>query len=221
MSQQQAFHFFKRTHNLMEKISDAKLQPKLRNFLDAITTFDVALKSVSNGQLAEKISLENNNRNSAFEFIREQTELLLAENSELGKKISSVLSEFMELPQKTDEEKTELIRSLVGELERIHISDESSEIKISDSISLLKRSNWAYNQYLKAQKIELTGKCLTYETLATRRRTEDIYAEIVEFINAMLIYNGDEEYIDIIDQINHVIDQTYMERLEFNQAVYA
>lgn len=221
MSQQQAFQFFKRIYNLMEKISDAKFQPKLRNFLDAIMTFDVALQSVPNGQLAEKVSYENDNRNNAFELICEQTELLLAENHELGEKISSILAGYTELPHKTNGEKTELIKNFVTELERIRIDDDSLEINVSDTISLLKRSNWAYNQYLEAQKIELTGKCLTYETLATRKKAEDVYAEVVEFVNAMLVYNGDAEYADIIDQINKVIDQTYMERMEFNQAVYA
>ncbi|MDR1201631.1 MAG: DUF6261 family protein [Tannerellaceae bacterium] len=221
MSQRQVFLFFQTVHRLMEMIHDSKLQPKLRYFSNAIMTFDAALKSIPDNHLAEKISAENNNRDKAFEVICEEADILLIENNVFGQKLKNILSSYEDLPLKTNEEKIGMFNNFIAELENL-IGEEDSidDIKLLDHVSLLKRSNWAYKQYLEAYKIELTGKCLTYETLRTRKEAEETYKDVVEFINAMLIYNGDAEYGEIIDQINHLIHKNRKVEQEIKQAIY-
>lgn len=222
MSQQQAFLFFQKVYNLMEKIHDSKLQPRLRYFSNTIMTFDAAIKSVPNNHLAEKISIENNNRDKAFQAICKEADVLLEENNVLGQKLITILSSYSDLSQKTDEEKTGLFNNFITELENQVDEDTiDDETRLFDHVSLLRRSNWAYKQYLEAYKIELTGKCLTYETLRTRKEAEEAYKKVVEFIDAMLIYNGEAEYADIIDQINNVICKYREAERERKQAIYA
>ncbi|MDR1403003.1 MAG: DUF6261 family protein [Tannerellaceae bacterium] len=205
MPQQQVFLFFQKVYRLMKKISDSKLQPKLSHFSNAITAFDAALKSVPNNHLAEKVSVENKDRDRAFEAICREADMLLAENPALGQKLKSILSPYDNLSQKTDEEKVSLFNTFLAELENQLNNVLIDDTKLSDYVSLLKCSNRAYKQYSEAYKIELTGKCLTHETVRTRKEAEKTYKKTVEFINAMLIYNGDTEYGAITDQINHVI----------------
>ncbi|MDR0748957.1 MAG: DUF6261 family protein [Tannerellaceae bacterium] len=205
MTQQQAYLFFQGVYLLMENIHDAKLQPRLKAFSDAFMTFDTALKSIPDNHLAEKISSENNNRDKAFDAICEEADLLLAENNTFGQELKNILSSYDDLPLKTDEEKIGVFNNLVAELESQLAEDSIDNVQLLSHVTRLKRSNWAYKQYLEAYKIELTGKYLTYATLRTRKEAEVAYKDVVEFINAMLIYNGDTEYADIIDQINQEI----------------
>jgi hypothetical protein len=219
MTQQQAFLFFQRVYLLMEKIRDTKLQPRLRAFSDAFMTFDTALKSIPDNHLAEKISSENNNRDKAFETICEEADLLLAENNASGQTLKSILASYDDLPLKTDEEKINVFNDLVAELESQLTGDTIDDIQLLSHVTRLKRSNWAYKQYLEAYKIELTGRYLTYATLRTRKEAEVAYKDVVEFINAMLIYNGDAEYADIIDQINQEIHRNRKVEQEAKQAI--
>jgi hypothetical protein len=219
MTQQQAFLFFQRVYLLMEKIRDTKLQPRLRAFFDAFTTFDTALKSIPDNHLAEKISSENNNRDKAFEAICEEADLLLIENNTFGQKLKDILSSYDDLPLKTDEEKISVFNELVAELENQLTEDSIDDVQLLSHVTRLKRSNWAYRQYLEAYKIELTGRYLTYATLRTRKEAEVAYKDVVEFINAMLIYNGDAEYADIIDQINQEIHKNRKAEQETKQAI--
>ncbi|WP_280743487.1 MULTISPECIES: DUF6261 family protein [unclassified Parabacteroides] len=186
----------------MEKIADAKLQPILRNFADAIISYDVALKSIPNNQLVEKMAVENENRLKAYQAIRTQ------ENEQLGKKIEDILAVYDDPAHLNDEEKTELLNKIIADLETKLDETDFEEKEFFDSLSLLKCANWAYAQYINLHKIDLTGKCLTYETLKSRKQAENAYYHTVKFINAMLIYNGDSEYADLIDDINHLIDST-------------
>lgn len=222
MSQQQAFIFFQKVYHLMEKIHDTKLQARLKHFSNTIMTFDIALKSVPNNHLAEKIAIENNSRYNAFKAIYEEADMLSAENNVIGEKIKNILSSYSDVFEKTDEEKTGLFNNLMAELENQFDEDSlDDDIQLFKHISLLRRSNWTYKQYLQAYKIELTGRCLTYETLRTRKEAEEAYKKIAEFIDAMLIYNGDAEHGDIIDQINHVIGKNRVVEQEIKQVIYA
>ncbi|MDR1161466.1 MAG: DUF6261 family protein [Tannerellaceae bacterium] len=219
MAQQQAFLFFQRIFLLMEKIHDAKLQPRLRAFSDAFMTFDTALKSIPDNHLAEKISSESNNRDKAFEAICEEMNLFTAENNAFEQKLKSILASYDDLPLKTDEEKIGVFNNLIAELEGQLTEDSTDYMQLLSHVTLLKRSNWAYKQYLEAYKIELTGRYLTYATLRTRKEAEGAYKDVVEFINAMLIYNGDAEYADIIDQINQEIHKNRKGEQEAQPAI--
>jgi hypothetical protein len=219
MTQQQAFLFFQRVYLLMEKIRDTKLQPRLKAFSDAFMTFDTALKSIPDNHLAEKIASENNNRDKAFEAICEEADVLMIENNTYGQTLKNILSSYDDLPLKTDEEKISVFNNLIAELENQRTEDSVDDIQLQSHVNRLKRSNWAYKQYLEAYKIELTGRYLTYATLRTRKEAEVAYKDVVEFINAMLIYNGDAEYADIIDQINQEIHKNRKVEQEAKQAI--
>jgi hypothetical protein len=219
MSQQQAFLFFQKIYLLMEKIHDPKLQSRLSTFSDAIMTFDTALKSIPNNHLAEKISIENNNRDKAFEAICEDADILLTENNDFGQKLKNILFSYDDLPLKTDEEKISLFNNFVAELENQLEEESVDDTHLLEHVTRLRRSNWAYKQYVEAYQIELTGKYLTYATLRTRKEAEETYKDVVEFINAMLIYNGDAEYADIIDHINQEIHKNRKVEQEAKQAI--
>ena len=221
MSQEQAFSFFQKVYNLMAEITDANLQPKLKTFLDAIRKFDVALKAVSNGQLAKKILSEDDSRKKAIEHIREQAGAMSANGCEIGGKIEAILDRHDWTPQQTDAEKTVVFDSIISEFERQVVNDDSLELSIADNISLLKRSNMMYKQYVEAHKMEVAGKCVTSETLRTRKEAESIYEDVVAFINAMLVYLGDMEYADLIDRINALIYSSGTHEPEVSQVLYA
>ncbi|GEM_PF-3531929 len=211
LSQQQALQFFRKVYEKMLEFEDERFQVLLQCFQSAYMDFDIALKSISSNLITKNIGVENEKRHKALITLKQQAvELLDSSNSlnrSIGNKLNKILLSYDVSEYMNDKEKTSLFSNLLKEIEEEINLQELYELDIYNEISEIKRANWAYDQFVKAREIEVRGACLTYETLRTRKALENSYNKAVEFINAMVIYFGDMEYSDRINQINQIIDE--------------
>ncbi|MDR2118998.1 MAG: DUF6261 family protein [Tannerellaceae bacterium] len=195
----------------MQQIDDGKFQPVLQAYQEALAAYGEAMKPASNNLLTMQIAVEEECRDSLWRTIDEKTKQLMADSvsrhREIGKKIDDILIGYSELNGMPAGEKTALLDKFIAELtKKLSVAD----LHLTDFISIiaeLNRSNWSFTELTKAHESEMNGKFLTQKKMDARKEIENAYMECVTFINAMAVYNGDEAYADIIDQINSLVEK--------------
>jgi hypothetical protein len=216
IGQQYAYRFFENAYELMKLIADDKFQRVLPAYQKAVATYAEVMKPSSNSLLTMQIAIESECRDTLCNLISEKTKELLVDpvprTREIGKKIDSIFAAyarvFGEVPNK---EKTELLERFIAELtEKLSVAD-LNLVDFISTVAELNRSNWSLSELLKMHTYELNGSLLTLQRMEARKEMEKAYMDCITFINAMLVYNGDREFGDIIDQINQLVEQAMEE----------
>jgi hypothetical protein len=207
-----SLRFFDSIHGWIKKIDDDRFQPVLKAYGQAVTAYGEAIRPTSSNLLTRRIADEDECRNAVWREMREKTgELLTAStprNRELGEKIDAILSERGDITLLPADLKTEPLKALLEELYRKIGFDNLCLADVADNLAELNRANWSFTELSKARNDEIEGRFLTPRIMRARNEMEETYQTTISFINAMSIYNGDEDYADIIDQVNQIIEQT-------------
>lgn len=194
----------------MIQIDDHRFHPQLNAFEYAIEAFEKTLEPSSELQLKEKMREESSYGDEIWKRFNDAIDDLLnhttSEHKQIGKNIHKIVSSYDDPSSLSGLKKYSLTTEIIGNLEKKVSAGHMNHVDIYDIVAELKRSCWAYKQYLDAYNLELTGKRLTRESLEARKKAETAYYTVIEFLNAMFIYKGDEEYTEIIDKINEIID---------------
>ncbi|MDR2388188.1 MAG: DUF6261 family protein [Tannerellaceae bacterium] len=211
IEQQHALRFFENVYEWIQLIEDKKIQPVLQIYRNAVTAYGEVMKPTPKSLLATQIAIENECRDTLCKRTYEKTKELLdhpdSHNRKIGKKINDIFTAYEKLLDLPAGEKTHLLDKFITELtEKFSIEDLSSTDFI-DIVTELNRSNWSFSELIKAHKNEMDGKFITRKRMEVRKQMETVYMESIDFINAMIVYNGDEEYSEVIDQINLIVEK--------------
>jgi hypothetical protein len=211
IKQQHALRFFEKVYEWMKQIEDEKIQPLLQTYQDAVIAYGEVMKPTPKNLLAKQIAIEKECRDTLCRKTYEKTKELLvhpvSQNRKIGKKINDTIKAYGKLVDLPAGEKTEMLEKLIAELTEKFSPNDLYSVDFIDLIAELNRSNWSFSELIKAHENELNGKFITRKRMEVRKEMEDVYMEVVDFINAMIVYNGDQEYTDVIDQINLVIEK--------------
>ncbi|MDR1357585.1 MAG: DUF6261 family protein [Tannerellaceae bacterium] len=211
-----SLNFFGNVYECIREIDDPNFQPVLQSFQTAMTAYNDAARPPSNNLLTMQIATEDVCRDLALQAIRDRKDELLADEDpnarETGRKIGAVLDEAdaeaaKNMTPATPDSKGVWIETLLNELSAKIPHPDRIPTGITDCIAELNRANWSFSELNKARNDEIEGKILTAAIMNTRREMDRTYNETITFINAMLIYNGDERYADIIDRVNIIVEE--------------
>ena len=209
INQQYALRFFENVYEWMKQIEDEKILPFLQTYRTALGAYREVMKPTPKSLLATQIAMENECRETLYKRTSEKAKELLEDpvlnNRKIGKKINDIFTAYDNLTDLPAGEKTEMLEKFMTELTEKFSVEELYSVDFISVISELNRSNWSFSELIKAQKNELNGRFITRNRMEVRKEIEVVYTECVEFINAMVVYNGDEEYAEVIDQINLIV----------------
>ncbi len=210
ITQLRALRFFKDVYNKMGEIDDERFQIILRSYKYSLDLFHRALKTNPGKKLESKIHAENERCDILWdEFIR-KTEQLMNDTDlasrQTGNEVNNIFMDSDDIKRFKGVEKINAINTFLEIVSTKLTYKRLEHAGIADHLSELSRSNWVLKQLIDAHALEVTGKCLTRETLQSRKEVEKAFAIIVEFINAMVIYKGTDRYNRIINDINQLIE---------------
>ncbi|MDR1343822.1 MAG: DUF6261 family protein [Tannerellaceae bacterium] len=206
-----SLNFFSNIYDCIKQIEDPHFQPVLKSYHAAMSIYTKATRPPSNNLLTMQIATEDECRDNFLQAIHEKKDELLAANNEpdreTGQQIDAILNAHGDITAMEANEKTKQIISLSIRLDEEVGSLDLTRTGMADYIAELNRANWSFSELSKARNDEMEGKILTTAIMNARREMDKTYQETVVFINAMLIYNGDNDYADIIDQVNLLVEE--------------
>jgi hypothetical protein len=192
----------------MESIRDVKLQPYLSRLNQAIDAYKDSMRASGNQGLCKLLDSEVKMRNRALKDLREQVEGETGNGrqSELYRKAAALLPSESSLSALSEKAKTDEIERLLDKFESQFGEDELEKGGLYELLGELSRANWGYVELSKARGLESSGLYITRLNASASEEARQAYEEAVRFLNALLIYNGDEECADEIDELNQLID---------------
>jgi hypothetical protein len=167
-----------------------------------------ALKLIKESAITDKIIKADIIRDGIFrgmcDSARSAEKHFNAEKKEAALRLRVVFNHFGNVARKGYDEETAAITSLVDELELDHAAD-TATIGITDWIAELKSSNDAFDDLKTGRYTEESKKTLLRMN-EVRVEVDNAYKKVVERINALIVVEGEANYITFVNEMNVRID---------------
>lgn len=124
-------------------------------------------------------------------------------NIEAAKNIQFVLDRYGDVRRKTYNEETALIYNLIEDL-RDRCTPDIEKLNLQEAISDLSLANNLFSQLMETRFDENVGDS-AMPMAEIREQINEVYAKIVERVEALIVINGDEKHAAFVERLNERI----------------
>jgi hypothetical protein len=185
----------------MEHIVDSKFAPVARKLRHSVEVLRASMYDKSNSSLSKLMQEEDRRRDRLLQEVCEVMQKEAAVNQDVAEAVNAALGSRL-LPEP---DKTLAIDSFLDKLCDMVKMDRLEKSGAYELMAELCRANRSHGDLFRVNEMEMSGRLITRSVAHARELAEHDYMEAVRFINAMLIYNGDDEYANEVDYVNDAI----------------
>ena len=164
----------------------------------------LALNAISKSASSDEIHSTDKNRDLTFRGLADKVKSALkhynAEVREAAKRTMIIFDGYGNVAYKPNDEETALIKSLIFDL-RSKVAADMELLQIVDWVAELERLNNYYVSLVSDRNSEVLVRTdLRMKTV--RIESDNAYKAIVERINALIVVNGEGDYVEFVKELN-------------------
>ena len=206
-------HFQKmmETKDLVNKFLNIKfkLEPLFGTFETYFRIEDEALKKIVKSAYTEDIEIADKRRDHSFRGMIDTTKAALNHFDEAiaaaARRVKVITGTFGNVTIKPFNEETSAIYNLLQELYD-NYETEIEAIGLGPWLIKLENDNRDFDQLVKARNSENAART-HLKMKEVRRETDLAYLKLIEKINALIIVEGEADYIEFVNELNGFIEK--------------
>ncbi|MCC8154998.1 MAG: DUF6261 family protein [Tannerellaceae bacterium] len=210
MRQQQAFEFYNKVIETSRISSVEDLHAYRNNLIKANDAFDIALKPILKSELTEDIAQEDAKRDNAWRGLNSAAQTAVKhydpDIKAIAKRADIIVKTYGNPTKLAYTEETGTLRNLIADLKEKLSTAEHEKIGIKGWLAELDRANKEFAKMIAARQDKIAYR-ESGKSLEKRKEADEAYKSMVEFINAYVVLHPNDEIIDFIVQLNHMIDK--------------
>ena len=205
------FEYFTEVIEAFEAAAGVKLKIAVLYalFKTAFETEDFVHKKIPKSDFTKEIKIADRNRDKTFRGLVFTFQGLLHHHDPdyvlAAGRLTIILETYGNVSKISLYDETGAITNLVQELYNKHTNDLAA-LKLTDWIDRLSYENEAFRYLVMKRYEEKAGKTrLTMKEC--RAATEKAYANLVEYINSLIVIEGETEYLALVGVLNQITDK--------------
>ncbi|MDR1747318.1 MAG: DUF6261 family protein [Tannerella sp.] len=203
------FQFFTEFKELAAKYNPSALDiaTLYDEFLPLYAEADEALELIRKSLLTDKMDEADHRRDQTYHGLVAAARACLthfnAEKREAAERLAILFDTYGNLARKSSNEESAAIHNLLQELSGAY-STQVALLNIFDWTEQLAADNTAYETLYRERSAEIAGRPQS-RMKEVRPKIQDVYARIVERIEALSLINGDSPYAPFVNEWNATV----------------
>ena len=186
-----------------------KIEPQFETYMPLYAQVDEALMKIMKSAYTAKIQEADKRRDKVFRGLvdkcRAAEKHFRPEAQQAAEKLKILFNTYGNLAKRPLNEQTSGVYNLLQELEG-RFADDIRAVGVEEWVAELKDANNAFVE-LYRQRFDETTERTDIVLRKARTALDAAYRTIIERINALVIVEGEERWIDFIRSLNTVIDK--------------
>jgi len=198
------------------------IDAQIEKYEFAINEEDKALKKINKSFYTERIQEADKMRDETFlgmvELNRAMCKHFAPHIRDAACRLQIVFDTYGRINVKPLNEQTSAIYNLLQDLDSTKYRLDANHVGIIDWLRELETRNNNFADLVR-QRFEESAKKVNVVMKEARKNTDDIYNEIIEFINAKVVIDGIEKYDNVVKTLNVIIAKFTFRRQRHAQEV--
>lgn len=205
------FQFHKGVVELIEVITPGALQLESRMpaYLAEFANESEALNVIRKNSASDELRLLDRGRDRKHRGLNTYINAMLYDDDEqivtAARRLLDLFKFYGNIARKPYDEETGALHSLIGDL-RNKYAAEVSMINATSRVDALENLNVSFEAMMKERYTSEAGKS-ELRMKDVRTAIDEVYNELVDFINASIIVNGEAAYAGFVKELNERIER--------------